>query len=120
MSKLEDAEKADRELRDRLGKVSAALESRRADALDAKARQDRDVIASSDAGRAMSLGFRVIADLIAGIVVGLAIGWGLDRWLGTMPLFLIVFLLLGTAGGVLNVMRTARAPASRGSSRADS
>ena len=35
------------------------------------------------------------------------IGWLLDRWLGISPWGLIVFLLLGFAAGVLNVMRAA-------------
>ena len=35
------------------------------------------------------------------------IGWLIDRWVGTTPLAMIVFLLLGFAAGVLNVMRVA-------------
>jgi ATP synthase protein I len=35
------------------------------------------------------------------------LGWLLDRWLGTSPGGLIVFVLLGFAAGVLNVMRAA-------------
>ena len=42
-----------------------------------------------------------------GVVVGAMIGWLLDRWLGISPWGLIVFLLLGFAAGVLNVMRAA-------------
>jgi len=37
--------------------------------------------------------------------VGAAIGWGLDRLLGTRPILLVVFVLLGGAAGVLNVWR---------------
>jgi ATP synthase protein I len=35
------------------------------------------------------------------------VGWLLDRWLHISPWGLIVFLLLGFAAGVLNVMRAA-------------
>jgi ATP synthase protein I len=45
-------------------------------------------------------------------VVGAAIGWLLDRWLGISPWGMIVFLLLGFAAGVLNVMRAAGVAAS--------
>ena len=34
-------------------------------------------------------------------------GWGFDRLLSTSPFGLIVFLLLGFAAGVLNVIRSA-------------
>ena len=40
-------------------------------------------------------------------MVGTGIGWLIDRWLGVSPWGLIVFLLLGFAAGVLNVMRSA-------------
>jgi len=52
-------------------------------------------------------GFRLSSELVAGVVVGAGIGWSLDRWLGISPWGLIVFLLLGFAAGVLNVMRSA-------------
>ena len=44
---------------------------------------------------------------MAGVLVGALIGWLLDRWLGISPWGLIMFLLLGFAAGVLNVMRAA-------------
>jgi ATP synthase protein I len=52
-------------------------------------------------------GFRLSSELVAGVVVGAGIGWLVDRWLGISPWGLIVFLLLGFAAGVLNVMRSA-------------
>lgn len=51
--------------------------------------------------------FRLSAEFIAGIGVGVALGWGFDKWLGTSPWGLIVFLLLGFAAGVVNVLRAA-------------
>ena len=52
-------------------------------------------------------GFRLSSEFVAGVVVGAGIGWLIDRWLGVSPWGLIVFLLLGFAAGVLNVMRSA-------------
>ena len=52
-------------------------------------------------------GFRLSSELVAGVVVGAGIGWLIDHWLGVSPWGLIVFLLLGFAAGVLNVMRSA-------------
>jgi ATP synthase protein I len=56
---------------------------------------------------AMARGFRLSSELIAGVVVGALIGWGFDRLLSTSPFGLIVFVLLGFAAGVLNVIRSA-------------
>lgn len=53
----------------------------------------------------MAMGFRVGVELVAGVMVGVGIGWGLDRWLGTAPWLMVVFLLLGGAAGVINVVR---------------
>ena len=67
-----------------------------------------------DAGRAatsrqdasaLGIGLRVGIELVSALVVAIAIGWGLDRWLHTLPLFLILFTLLGGAAGVANVWR---------------
>ena len=56
---------------------------------------------------AYARGFRMSTELVAGVAVGALLGWLLDRWLGISPWGLIVFLLLGFAAGVLNVMRAA-------------
>jgi len=56
---------------------------------------------------AFARGFRLSTELVGGVLAGAAIGWLLDRWLGISPWGLIVFLLLGFAAGVLNVMRAA-------------
>jgi ATP synthase protein I len=56
----------------------------------------------------MAAGFRIVVELVAAIAVGTGIGWLLDGWLGTRPLMLVVFVLLGAAAGVMNVYRTAK------------
>jgi len=58
---------------------------------------------------AFARGFRMSTELVAGVVVGAVIGWALDRGLGITPWGMIVFVLLGFAGGVLNVIRAAGA-----------
>ena len=56
---------------------------------------------------ALARGFRLSTELVAGVLVGAFIGWALDKWLGISPWGMIVFLLLGFAAGVVNVMRAA-------------
>lgn len=60
---------------------------------------------SSSSGYAQAM--KLSSEFIAGVLVGAGIGWVTDQWLGTSPLGLIVFLLLGFAAGVLNVLRSA-------------
>jgi ATP synthase protein I len=75
-----------------------------------KTRTDQSGAGNGDgAARASAFarGFRLSAELIAGVVVGAVIGWGFDRLLSTSPWGLIVFFLLGFAAGVINVMRSA-------------
>jgi ATP synthase protein I len=54
----------------------------------------------------LGTGLRVGVELVSALAVAVAIGWGLDHWLHTLPLFLIIFVVLGGVAGVLNVWRT--------------
>ena len=58
---------------------------------------------SSGFGAAMRIG----TEMVASLVVGVAIGYGLDEWLGTRPWFMIVFFFLGSAAGIMNVYKSA-------------
>ena len=64
---------------------------------------------------ALARGFRLSTELVAGVLVGAFIGWALDKWLGISPWGMIVFLLLGFAAGVINVMRAAGVSSGPGS-----
>ena len=57
------------------------------------------------AGTAQSLGFRIAIELLAALIVGGAMGYFLDRWLKTAPIFLVVMLVLGFAAGLMSVFR---------------
>lgn len=58
-------------------------------------------------GSAMGMAFRTSTEMIAGLVVGGLVGWQLDKWLGTSPVLLLLFFLLGAAAGIWNVIRAA-------------
>jgi ATP synthase protein I len=47
-------------------------------------------------------------ELVAGVIVGGLIGYGLDRWLETWPILFVVFFFLGAAAGTLNAYRYIR------------
>ena len=59
-------------------------------------------------GAALGQALRLGIELVAGVAVGGFIGWALDRFLGTAPLLMVVFLGLGAAAGIMNVVRTAK------------
>jgi ATP synthase protein I len=48
---------------------------------------------------------KLASEFVGGVIVGAALGWGLDHWAGTSPFGLIGFLLIGFCAGVLNVVR---------------
>jgi ATP synthase protein I len=50
---------------------------------------------------------KLSSEFVAGVLVGAGIGYLLDRFAGTAPWGMIVFLLLGFVAGVLNVLRSA-------------
>ena len=69
----------------------------------AEARGDRQ------SSEKIGIGMRIALELVAGVIVGTAIGLGLDYWLGTKPWLMIVFFVVGSAAGFMNVIRTAKA-----------
>ena len=52
--------------------------------------------------------WKMVTELVAGLVIGLCIGYGLDFVLGTTPIFLVLFILMGFAAGVNVMLRSAR------------
>ena len=97
----------DSELRKRLEKLSTALGERRA----RDAHQAADGAESMGrSARAMSVGIRVLSEFVAAILVGVFLGWLIDRWFGTTPWGLVGFLFLGLAAGFWNVYRIAKTP----------
>ena len=58
-------------------------------------------------GSYMGSAFKLGTELIAAVAVGTIIGFILDSWFDTKPWLIIIFFFLGTAAGILNVIRTA-------------
>jgi ATP synthase protein I len=89
-------------LRARLNRLSGELKGR---APPRPASAQKTEPKSSPAGSAMSLGLRAGSEFVSAVIIGLGIGWVLDRALHTNPAFLIVFFLIGVAAGIWNVIR---------------
>src|ERR1700758_5540849 len=91
----------------RLQRLNEGLGQARDQARDAGHSSDSSGAQRATTASGYAKGFRLSSELVAGVLVGAGIGWVLDRWIGLSPWGLIVFLLLGFAAGVLNVMRSA-------------
>jgi len=95
------AQPGDDDLDKRRRDLEAAIASRQ------PKRQPDDAATRNSGMAGMGYALRLSSEFIAGVIVGAAIGWIVDRMAGTSPWGLIVFLLLGFGAGVLNVLRSA-------------
>lgn len=99
-----DVENADLSARQRrlavdLDQIQRARESvRKAEDVD---------IARSERSSGLARGFQLSSEFVASVLVGAAIGWGIDYFLPTSPWGLVVFLLLGFGAGVVALIRSA-------------
>ena len=85
---------------DRLAELGERLDKARREAAERRPAED----GAAPQGLA-GLGFRIGIELVAGLVVGVALGWVFDRFLHTRPGGGVVGFVLGAAAGRLNVMR---------------
>ena len=53
----------------------------------------------------LNIYYRVGTELLAGLIIGAGMGWTLDQWVNTTPLFLIIFFILGGVAGIYNLWR---------------
>lgn len=84
------------------------LSERRAelDAALAKTKGKKTVSENTASGKAgWGAAVKISSEFIGGVLVGAGIGYLLDKFLGTAPWGIIVFLLLGFCAGILNVLR---------------
>ena len=95
-----------------IGSRLEQVKARRAPQLDSAAR-----------GAALGQAFKIAIELVVGVLFGGLVGWALDRYFGSTPWrrgasayscsgatpwLLVLFLVLGFAAGLMNVVRSAR------------
>ncbi|WP_432817178.1 AtpZ/AtpI family protein [Sulfitobacter sp. JB4-11] len=54
------------------------------------------------------LAWRMVIELVAGLGIGFGMGYGLDWLFGTLPIFMVIFTMLGLAAGVKTMLNSAR------------
>ena len=70
-------------------------------------------------GKAMGMAYRMSFEMLIAVLVGTYIGWLLDDWFGTKPLFLIVMFFLGAVAGIVNVIRSSSEMAKKDKAEAE-
>ena len=52
--------------------------------------------------------WRMVIELVSGLAIGFGLGYGLDIAFGTLPIFMIIFTLLGFVAGIRTMLSTAK------------
>ncbi len=60
-----------------------------------------------NSGSLLGMAWRMSTELVVAVLVGTALGYGLDRFLGTQPWLLLLGIGFGFAAGIMNVLRSA-------------
>ena len=55
-----------------------------------------------------NLAWRMVIELVAGLMIGFGMGYGIDWAFGTLPIFLVIFTFLGLAAGIRTMLRSAQ------------
>ena len=71
----------------------------------AEAKRRRTKAPRQDQGQGLAFAMRIGVEIVSALIVGVAIGYFLDQWLGTKPWFLLLFFVIGAAAGFMNVFR---------------
>ena len=67
-----------------------------------------DIKQKNKRGREISIAMRLSTELVVASIVGAILGWYIDKWLNTKPIFFIIFLLLGVISGVKTAIATSK------------
>jgi ATP synthase protein I len=58
--------------------------------------------------RQFGVAYRILVEMLAGVLVGGGLGWLFDQWLGTRPWLMVAMIVLGFAAGMSNAYRVTR------------
>ena len=86
-------------LEQRMHRLEAELASKQAD-MKAESGPSKESL------QGYRLAVKLSSEFVSAILVGVFLGWGLDWLAGTWPWGMVIFLMLGFAAGVMNVLRS--------------
>ena len=82
-----------KDLKDKVKKIESELEKKKT--------YERSV---SPLGVAM----KMVTEFVAAVFVASLIGFYIDKWLETTPIFILIFFRIGSVSGILNVVRSSK------------
>ncbi len=82
-----------KEIREKIKKIKSEIEEEKLN--------DKNV---SPFGYAMKMG----TEFVAAVFVASFVGFYIDKWLETTPIFIIFFFIIGSVAGIFNVVRSSK------------
>ena len=70
-----------------------------------------DVVSKDDQNKKVSplgVAMKMGTEFVAAVFVASFIGFYIDKWLETTPIFIIIFFIIGSVAGIFNVVRSAK------------
>ena len=92
--------------------VDYKIKNKKLDDLDLKLKkissQKNEVLQENNVYKSAHIGWRMILELVIGIIMGVILGFGLDYFFNTTPIFLIIMIFFGFAAGVKTMIKTSQ------------
>ena len=82
-----------KEIKERIKKIKSDIETK-----------ETQVKNASSLGVAMKMG----TEFVAAVFVASFMGFYIDKWLKTTPIFIIIFFIIGSVAGIFNVVRSSK------------
>jgi ATP synthase protein I len=76
----------------------------------AQSRQQPEPVVKQPVSPQTNKAIKAATDFVAALVVGVFLGYWIDRWLHTTPIGIIIFLFLGFGAGFMNLYRSQTGP----------
>ena len=86
----------------KLEEISGKIDSYRSSQNDINSKDE------ASRGKQISIAMRLSTELVVSCIVGAVLGWYMDKWLDTKPIFFIILLILGIISGIKTAINTSK------------
>ena len=82
-----------KEIKERIKKIKSDIETKETQVKNASS---------------LSVAMKMSTEFVAAVFVASFIGFYIDKWLETTPIFIIIFFIIGSVAGIFNVVRSSK------------